>query len=189
MLDGVWDAIRSVLGYGVDDLSAAQMVVRAVLTFAVAVAILRLGDKRLLGKGTAFDNVVAIMIGSILSGAITGSTPLFRTWLAGMALVGLHWLVAYLAYLDLFGPLVKGNPVLLVEDGEIREDAMRESHVSRRDLEQALRNSGHDPDPSGVRRAHLERDGSISVVPRKRGPQVVEVSVRAGVQTVRIALE
>jgi uncharacterized membrane protein YcaP (DUF421 family) len=105
-------------------------------------------------------------------------------------LVGMHWLLATLSYhLDWFGPLVKGNPVLLVEDGEIQRDGMQEGGVSRADLEQALRAQGSDPDPSRVRRAYLERDGSISVVPRNEGPRILDISVADGVQTVRIAVE
>jgi uncharacterized membrane protein YcaP (DUF421 family) len=166
------------------------MALRAVLTFVVTLAIVRLGDKRLFGKGTAFDFVVAIMIGSVMSRAITDSSPLIATWVAGLVLVGLHWLLAALtARLDWFGPLVKGNPVLLVEDGRLQRERMRESGLTEKDLEQALRVEGMEADPSRVQRAYLERDGSISVIPRDKEPRVLDVSVADGVQTVRIAVE
>ena len=189
MLDTTWEFVRTLLGLGASDLNAGQMALRAVLTFAVTVAIVRLGDKRLFGKGTAFDTVVAIMIGSVMSRAITEPGSPLTTWLAGAVLVGMHWLLALLAARCWFGPLVKGNPVLLVKDGEVQRDGMRESHVTRMDLEQALREDGREPDRSQVRLAYLERDGSISVVPSKDGPRILEVSVADGVQTVRIALE
>ena len=130
------------------------------------------------------------MIGSVMSRAITGSSPLLATWVAGAVLVGLHWLLALLSYhLDWLGPLIKGNKILLVKDGQIRPEGMREGSVSRNDLEQAMRMQGHEADPSHVQRAYLERDGSISVVPREDGPRLVEVSVADGVQTIRIAME
>jgi uncharacterized membrane protein YcaP (DUF421 family) len=56
-------------------------------------------------------------------------------------------------------------------------------------LLQALRSQGSTPDFSSVQAAYLERDGSISVVPRPDGPRILEVAVADGVQTVRIALE
>ncbi len=181
---------ESLLGIGAEELTPGQMAVRAVLTFMITVAIVRLGNKRLFGKGTAFDLVVAIMIGSVMSRAITNASALLATWLAGLVLVGMHWLLATLSYhLDWFGPLVKGHPVLLVKDGEIQRDGMQEGGVSRADLEQAFRAQGSDPDPSRVRRAYLERNGSISVVPRNEGPRILDVSVADGVQTVRIAVE
>ncbi len=190
MVDDGADLIGSLLGLGVDDLSASQMALRAVLTFVVTLAVIRLGDKRLFGKGTAFDIITAIMIGSIMSRAITGSSPLLPTWVAGLVLVGMHWLVAALSYhLDWFGPLVKGQPVLLVKDGQVLNDGMQEVSVSRNDLEQAIRMQGQEADPSRVARAYLERDGSISVIPKQSGPKLLDVSVADGVQTVRIALE
>jgi uncharacterized membrane protein YcaP (DUF421 family) len=181
---------ESLLGIGAEDLTSGQMALRAVLTFVMTVAIVRLGNKRLFGKGTAFDLVVAIMIGSVMSRAITNASALLATWLAGVVLIGMHWLLATLSYhIDWFGPLIKGNPVLLVKEGDIQRDGMREGGVSQMDLDQALRAEGSEPDPSRVQLAYLERDGSISVVPRKDGPRILDVSVVDGVQTVRIAVE
>lgn len=182
------DAIDTLLGLGTDTLNAGQMAIRAVLTFTVTVAIIRLGSKRLFGKGTAFDYIVAIMIGSIMSRAITGSSPLLPTWVAGAVLVALHWLLAWLsARVAWFGPAVKGNPIELIRDGEVLEDGMREASLSRNDLDQALREHGAS-DPSGIRRAVLERDGTISVLKADGEPRVLDVTVEDGIQTVRISL-
>lgn len=183
------DAIDTILGLDADSLNAGQMAVRAVLTFAVTVAIIRIGSKRLFGKGTAFDYIVAIMIGSIMSRAITGSSPFFPTWVAGAMLVALHWLLAWLSSrVDWFGPIVKGNPVELIRDGEVLEAGMREASLSQNDLDQALRGQGVSH-PSSVQRAVLERDGTVSVIESDREPRVLDVAVEDGVQTVRIALE
>jgi Predicted membrane protein len=105
-------------------------------------------------------------------------------------LVAAHWLLAALAYrLDWVGPLVKGQPRLLVRDGRTDREAMRRAGVSQHDLEQAVRIEAGETDLSRVREARLERDGSISVVTAQREPVVLEVSVESGVQTVRIRLE
>jgi uncharacterized membrane protein YcaP (DUF421 family) len=183
------DAIESILGLDADSLNAGQMAVRAVLTFAVTIAIVRLGAKRLFGKGTAFDYIVAIMIGSVMSRAITGAGPLVPIWVAGLVLVALRWLLAWIsARVDWLGPLVKGNPIALIRDGKVLEDGMREANLSRNDLAQALREQGAS-DPSGVSQAVLERDGTISVVEADGEPRVLDVTVEDGVQTVRIALK
>ena len=182
--------LRSLLGLGADELTAGQMVLRAVLTFVVTVAAVRLGHKRMFGKATAFDLVVAIMLGSVMSRAITNTTGLLATWLAGLVLIVLHRLMAALAVRShRFGSLVKGHPVLLVEDGELRRAATREGGISRLDLDQALREQGSEPDLSRVRLAYLERDGSISVVPRRGEARILEVTVEDNVQVVKIALE
>lgn len=66
---------------------------------------------------------------------------------------------------------------------------MSEASVTRKELNQAIHVEGSEPDPSCIRRAYLERDGSISVVPRSEEPRILEVSVENGVQTIRIKLE
>jgi hypothetical protein len=48
--------LHTVLGVGAQELNAGQMALRAVLTVVVALVIVRLGHKRLFGKGTAYDS-------------------------------------------------------------------------------------------------------------------------------------
>jgi uncharacterized membrane protein YcaP (DUF421 family) len=191
-MEALVETVRELLGLGRDiaDVDALQMALRTVIIYASALIIIRLGSKRFLGKATAFDVIVAIMLGSILSRGINGSAPFLPTIVAGAVLVGLHWLLAFLtSRLDWLGPLVKGNPVLLVEDGTIREEGMRRAGLSTRDLEEHLRLRANETDISNVRLAVLERNGEISVVPKERAPRVLDVSVEDGTQTVRVELE
>lgn len=192
----MWGEIRDVLAtmFGnIDtDLNAFQMAMRAIVTFVVTVAVIRVGNKRLFGKGTAYDTVVAIMIGSVMSRAITGSGAgtMLATWAGGLTLVVLHWLLSWLSFhVDAFGSIIKGHEVQLVQGGEVLEAGMEETATTRRDLDRAMRQDGNVPDVSGIQLAYMERDGSISVVPKSSGPKILEVAVEDGVQTIRIALE
>jgi uncharacterized membrane protein YcaP (DUF421 family) len=125
-----------------------------------------------------------------MSRAINGSAPFFPTLAAGAVLVGLHWLLAVLAFhIDWFGPFVKGNPVLLIKDGQVQEDGIRRGGITRQDLTQALRKQTKQSDPAKIELAYLERDGGISIIPYEQVRRVFEVSVADGVQTVRIRLE
>jgi uncharacterized membrane protein YcaP (DUF421 family) len=190
MLNGTGNLVATALGLGAAELNPGQMALRAVFTVLVLLAFVRFGDKRLAGKGTVFDFVVAIMLGSVMSRAITGSSPLLGTWLAGLTLVAVHWLMSTLAYhIGWFGPLVKGSPVLLIEDGRVDRKGMRDGSVTLKDIAEAMRGNGHMPDPRQVRLSYLERDGSISLVPCPRAPRILDVAVVDGVQTVRIAVE
>ena len=175
------------LGKDTSEVSALQMILRTVVVYAFTLAIVRLGSKRFLSKATAFDVIVGIMLGSIMSSAINRSAPFLQTMLVGMVLVGLHWLIARLAYhSDWFGPLVKGEAILLIKDGEIQRKGMGEAGLSDKDLTQALRMQNNHTDPANIKLAHLERNGNISVIPFDDKPRIVEVDVRDGVQTVRI---
>ena len=66
---------------------------------------------------------------------------------------------------------------------------MRRGGLTTRDLDEALRLQGEHPDSAQIDLAYLERNGSISLVPRKPQPRVLDVAVEHGVQTVRIELE
>jgi uncharacterized membrane protein YcaP (DUF421 family) len=191
-VDTALDGIRELLGLGRDigDVNAVQMALRTVVIYVFALAIIRFGSKRFLSKASAFDVIVAIMLGSVMSSAINGSAPFVPTIVAAAVLVGIHWLLAFLtARLDWFGPLVKGNRQLLIRDGEIQTEGLRKSGLSRRDLEQYLRLEHETTDITKIQRAYLERNGNISVVPVARPPRVRDVSVEDGVQTIRIELE
>lgn len=190
-MDAVFETIGRLLGLGRDiaDVTTAQMALRTVVVYAFALAIVRSGSRRFLSKASAFDVIVAIMLGSIMSSAINGSAPFLPTLVSGAVLVFIHWLLAALAYrLDWLGPLVKGKPVRLITDGAVDRDAMRRAGVSALDLEQALRTQARVTDPSRVRLATLERDGTISVLPADEAPRVIEVSVEQGVQIVRVEI-
>jgi Protein of unknown function (DUF421) len=90
----------------------------------------------------------------------------------------------HLYRLDWLEPLVKGRSQLLVKDGQLNRDAMRQAGVSEHDLMQEIRPEAGETDLSRVRQARLERDGSISVVISEREPGILDGRVEDGVQTV-----
>lgn len=190
MLQSLPDALRVSQGLGfITGPDPLQTALRAVVIYSATLAIVRVGSKRLLGRATLFDMILGFMIGSVMSRGVNGTAGLAPTLAAGTTLVAMHWLLGVLSYrASWFGNLVKGRPVLLVEEGRLYTDALRGSSVSRNDLAEALRLSGQLPDPSRIRLAYLERNGAISVIPGDPPPRVVDVAVADGVQVVRIEL-
>lgn len=191
MSDRITDVLSAVLGSSTDPdaLTFEHMIVRAVVIYVVGLAIVRLGKNRLLGRHTGFDIVLGFILGSMLSRGVNGAAPPLPTLGAALCLVLLHWLFSSLAqHSDLFDELLKGRRSTLVEDGEVRSRVLQRSEVSEEDLREALRLSAHLESTDEVHRAYIERNGQISVVPRRREPRVVEVEVREGVQTVRLEL-
>ena len=166
MLDWIWSQLQLLLGLGYDvaDVGALQMALRTVVIYAFTLVIVRLGSKRFLSEATAFDAIVGIMLGSVMSRAINGSAPFFPTMLAGVVLLAMHSLFAALsARIGWFGSHVKGEPVLLVKDGSIDQQGMHRAGVTLHDLEQAQL-QGKLPDPDTIQLAYMERNGKISVV-------------------------
>jgi uncharacterized membrane protein YcaP (DUF421 family) len=184
------DGLEEIIGLGKEarELAVGEMVLRAAIIYTVTLAIVRLGKKRFMGGGTAFDMIVGIMLGSMASRALTGNAPMIPTMAGAAMLVFMHWLFSAIALRSHgFGALIKGGADTLVKDGRVDEAMMRKAHMTERDLDEDLRSSGVD-DPAKVAEARLERSGSLSVVKRSEAPKVVEVDVAAGVQRVRIEL-
>jgi uncharacterized membrane protein YcaP (DUF421 family) len=170
------------------DLSALQMAARALIIYLVTLAIVRLGKKRFMGRATAFDVIVGIMLGSIVSRAITGNAPMIPAMSAAAMVMALHWTFSALAvHWGGFGRLIKGRSRRLVQDGRPDEEALRAVHMTRHDLVESLRERGVG-DLGQVAEARLERDGSVSVIRKTAEPRVLAVDVASGVQTVRIRI-
>ena len=169
--------------------SFTEMILRAAGVYIGALLIVRLaGEARLLGKHAAFDIFLGIIFGSMISRPVNAAAPFLETLAVGAVLVGMHWVFGAVAFRwHAFGNLVKGRPAVLLENGEIRWQAMRASHFTERDLQETLRLHGVD-DPQVVKTATLERNGNVSVILARGEPRVVEISVAAGVQTVRLEL-
>lgn len=183
------DLFDMLLGLGAEkDLTALQMGGRALVVYVVTLAIIRLGKKRFMGRATAFDVIVGIVLGSIASRAITGNAPMVPALTAAAVVMALHWGFSAMAVRwEFFGKVIKGRSRLLIKDGEVDEDELCAAHMTRRDLLVAVREQGVS-EVSQVSEARLERDGSVSVLGRSPEPKIIDIKVEPGVQTVRLEL-
>lgn len=171
------------------DLSVVQMGLRAVLVFLVTIAAVRVGPMRFIGRNTALDFLLAVLLGSVMSRAINGSAPMLPTLVAGFALVAVHWALAVLAFhVSPLGKLIKGKARPLVEDGRPLPGNLRRANFTHDDLLENLRLQGKTEDIGQVKVARLERNGQVSVIASDRPARIVEVRVEDGVQTVRLEI-
>lgn len=184
------EALRLLLGSGLEskDINVLQMMLRAVIVYLVTVLMVRLGKKRFMGKTSAFDVILGIMLGSIVSRAVTGNAPMLPALASAGALVALHWVVSAVALRwHGFGQLFKGGTRMLIRDGVPDDAQMRAAHLTAHDLEEDLRRHGLSG-PEQVAEGRLERNGDISLIRAKPEPKIVEIRVADGVQTVRVEL-
>ena len=159
--------LHTLLGIGTEprELTFLQVSVRGVIVFIAALIMVRLSSKRSLAEKTAFDAVLVVIIGSMLARVINGSEALFPTLGAGFVLVFLHRLFGLAAYYShILGILVKGQPVMLVENGKIQHKNMFWNHISKHDLEEDMRLEAKTDDLSKIQVARLERSGDISFI-------------------------
>jgi len=160
------DWLHALIGSEDGTINWWQMTIRGALIFTVGVLAARVAATRAFGKWSPLDIIFAVIIGSNLGRAMTGSAPFVPTIVATLALVALHTTLARAAVRwSWLSFLVKGGSVRLVKDGERDEDAMRLAGIGDGDLNMALRVHGH-TDLEEIRDAYLERNGDITLIRR-----------------------
>lgn len=192
MLQDILEIFRQIIGMNEVDpvMSTWQMIPRVVVVYLVALLLIRLGKRRFLGGYTAFDILLGFVVGSIMSRTITGAITFVNMIFIVGTLVALHWIITVITFkFDNASDVIKNSERKLIKDGKIDEEAMRKSKLGENDLLQALREKANVEKPEQVKSAYLERDGSITVIPKAYEPHVVEVEVEKNVQTVKILIE
>jgi uncharacterized membrane protein YcaP (DUF421 family) len=165
-MDALKDITDIALGLSLrpQQLELWQICLRAVIVYLAMIMFVRFGKKRFLSRATAFDAILVIVIGSTAARAITGNAPFFATLAAVWVLIAMHWVISYFTEgSPTLGSLVKGNTTVLVRNGRIDRQALKDAHMSPDDLDEDLREQGID-DPKKVKEARLERSGKLSVI-------------------------
>ncbi len=165
------EAFHTLIGHGSHGILWWQMSIRAIFIFLYGVLLIRLFGRRAFGKQNPLDIVLAIIIGSDLSRALTGNAPFLPTLAATAVIVLVFWAFEHLAARSHFvGWIMKGSPVRLMRDGAFDRHAMRRSGVSAGDVEEAGRDSGI-AGMSGIREAVYERSGKINALSDSSAPE------------------
>lgn len=190
MIDTIHQWILKAIGPDTEPLTYAHIAVRSFIVYVVAIILTRISKKRFLAKPSVYDLVLLLIFGAVISRAITGGVPFFATLFSATMLMLLYNFFSYITfYSTKLGALIKGRAVVLVKDGHVQWENLRITQITERDLMAALRRNGRVTDPGQVKLAILERNGEISVVRRHTKPEVVEVKVEQGVQTVKIEIQ
>src|SRR5688572_5325843 len=139
------DSIQHIWGMENTDLNTLQICVRALVTFIVAIALLRIAGRRAFGMRSPFDNTIVILTGAILAKGVVGTVPYFSTVMACLVLAIAHRLFGYFSISSgRFGALVKGEKILLYHEGKIDESNMKRSLVTENDLMESVRINGYE---------------------------------------------
>ncbi|EEB85428.1 DUF421 domain-containing protein [Roseobacter sp. GAI101] len=141
------------------------------------ILLVRVFGLRSFSKMTNFDFVMTIAVGSLLAGVSQSTSwgSLVQSVTAITALFILQFTAAYLRQRsETFLTAIQNDPVMLLENGVICENALRTTRVSQGDLIAKLREANA-LEMSNVRAVVLETTGDISVL---HGPEVDEIMLR-----------
>ncbi|WP_188972283.1 DUF421 domain-containing protein [Deinococcus aerolatus] len=146
---------------------SVRLVVRIMLStallFGYIVVLARTFGARTFATFTSYDFLTNVAAGSLVASAILGKSVV-ESSLSLLVLVGLQAVVSGLSARSERAQRVFDNgPVVLVERGQIRREAMRRARVSDAILQEELRQAGVNS-VEGVAFAVLESGGRISVL-------------------------
>jgi uncharacterized membrane protein YcaP (DUF421 family) len=161
------EVINYLFGTG-KDLTALQMGCRAFVLFFIALALMRISGMRAFGIKSAFDTCVIIMLGAVLSRAITGASAFFPTVVAAIVLVGVHKILAILSVNNqTLSHLIKGNPISLYKEGVLNSKNLRKSNLSFGDIMEEVRRELKANNLDEVEEIFMERNGKISIIKKQ----------------------
>lgn len=143
------------------------IILRCTVVYVLLLVALRLTGKRQLGQFTPFDFAVLLIVSNAVQNAMTGpDTSLAGGILGAGTLFALNYLLSSLsARYQIFGRNVLGDPTLLINDGHLITEHLRNERISADDILMAMREHGVE-DIMQVKHAILETDGTISIVTR-----------------------
>lgn len=152
-----------------------QTAFRATVIYVCVLLVVRISGKRAIGNITAFDLLVALIIGEIVDEPIFGDIPMIQALLAMIVIAGLHYFNSYLSYRSpTFDRLAGGVPHTLIKEGRLSRRAMAQERINEEELLSLLRQQGVE-DIEEVKRGTLEMDGALSVI---KTPEARELQTR-----------
>ncbi len=161
------ETLREIFGHG-SNLTLLQMTLRGILVFFIAIFIIRLSGRRSFGMNMPLDIVVTILLGSILSRAVTGASPFFPIVCSCVAIAAVHRLSALFAFHSrIFGRLVKGKGMILYSNSTLHVNNLKRFMISEADLLESVRQKANVDTLQEIDSVYMERNGELSVVKRK----------------------
>lgn len=146
-----------------------ELVIRAIAIYGFILLILRISGKRQFSEITTFDFVLLLIISEAVSQGLYGSDDysvtaafILVTTLVGMD-IGLSLLKHRFRSLD---DALESKPTMLMQDGRIIEKNLSAERIDETDILSAARTTFGLESLQDVRHAILERDGTISIIPR-----------------------
>lgn len=143
-------------------------VLRASGIYLFLLLIFRASGKRTLAQITTFDFVLLLIVGEATQQGLIGDDfSVTKALLLIVTLVGIDIGMSLLqARWPRLGVFMEGAPLILLRDGEPLRDRLKRTRVDEHDIMEAGRNKHGLERLDQIKFAVLERDGSISVVPK-----------------------
>jgi len=144
-----------------------DIVIRAAVVFVFVFLLTRMLGRRELSSLEPFDLILLVVTGDLVQQGVTQNDESLTGALLAISTIGLLTVaLSYLAFkFKRLRPILNGEPIVLVEDGEVIELNLRRQRLTREEIGAEARLEGISS-LEDIRWAILETDGRISFVQR-----------------------
>ena len=158
--------------------SFIRIITVGILAYVGLIFFLLTSGKRSLTQLNAFDLVVTVALGSILSTILLNkNVSLLEGLLAFVLMILLQFLLTFTSVRwKKFNKIIKSEPSLLYLNGSFLRETMKKERMSEGDILQSVRNDGIG-DLKEVKAIVLENDGSLSVISGELGNTLANVKL------------
>ena len=141
-----------------------EIVFRCVLTYLMIIGALRVTGRRGVRQLSIFELSIILALGSAAGDAMFyDDVPLLHVLVVFVMVTGLYLLFNWLTEkFPKFSDWLEGSPILLVEDGEIKFDTLKNQNLTQKELFGELRQQQVEH-LGQIRRAYIEATGNFSL--------------------------
>jgi uncharacterized membrane protein YcaP (DUF421 family) len=145
-----------------------DLVIRAAIAFFFVLFLTRIVGRRELSSLEPFDLILLVMIGDLVQQGVTQNDfSVTGALLVGSTIAALTMLTSWAGFrFRRLRPVLEGEPLIVIQDGEVLERNLRRERVTREELAAAARREGI-ADLGTVRWAVLETSGQISFIEKR----------------------
>ena len=137
---------------------------RATFVYFFLLLVVRILGKREIGATSAFDLIVALILGEVVDEIIYGDVTLLQGVIAILVVALWHLVNSWASFKSQFiDKLTGASPTILVKNGQMQKKALAKERLNEEELWSELRMTGVDK-LEEVKQATLEPNGSVSVL-------------------------
>ena len=144
-----------------------DIVLRCVVIFALLFVVMRAIGRRELAQLQPLDLILLVVLGDLITqGVIQSDQSVTGAFLAVSTFALLSVLLSYLSFrFPRLRPVLDGEPIIVIRDGEVLERSLRRERLTVEDIEEEARVQGIER-LSDVKWGVLETTGRISFIRR-----------------------
>ena len=147
-----------------------ELVIRGVFMYLFLMVIARVMGKRTMAQASTFDFVLLLTISQVTQQALLGMDySLTGAVILIIVFVSVNVVFSFIKGKSrLFSKLVEGTPLILVDNGQVLPIRMKNSQIDEEDIMLAARSTQGLEKMEDIKYAVLEKDGTISIIPKKQ---------------------